>query len=208
MKKIYDISQVLKPSLPVWPGDTGFELTPNWILEDDCPVNVSRLTLSTHSGSHADAPLHYSAKGGDAAAMDLSRYLGPCLVVDASHAKGVIKPADIEADLPQTLKRIIFKTYDIFPADKWDSDFTAIHPDTIDLLASKGCVLVGLDSPSLDPETSKSISSHQRVLNHGMSVLEGLVLDGVPEGVYELIALPLKIEGGDASPVRAVLREF
>lgn len=207
-KKLYDISQALRPELPVWPGDTSFDVTLNWAIDDQCPVNVSRLTLSTHTGTHADAPLHYTNDGEDAASVDLDRYLGPCWVIDARHSKGVITPSDIEADLPQTLKRVIFRTYEVFPTDKWDNNFVAVHPDTIDMLAARGCVLVGLDSPSLDPETSKTITSHQRVLAHGMSILEGLVLDDVPFGLFELIALPLKIEGADASPVRALLREI
>ena len=94
------------------------------------------------------------------------------------------------------------------PTAIWDSSFTAIAPATIDLLHAHGVRLVGIDTPSLDPEQSKLLDSHQRVRQHGMAILEGVVLDEVAEGDYELIALPLKISGCDASPVRAVLREL
>ncbi|MEE9196461.1 MAG: arylformamidase [Alphaproteobacteria bacterium] len=206
-KKIYDISQALRPGIPVWPGDVHFKQSWTMQLDANCPVNVSELSLSAHTGSHADAPLHYANGAVSSGQLDLEPYLGPCQVIDARRAGALVRVEDIEERLLSRSERVIFKTYEAFPHAQWDSDFTAIDPATIDLLAAKGCLLVGLDSPSLDPETSKELPSHQRVLAHDMRVLEGLVLDDVPEGLYELIALPLKLTGGDASPVRAVLRE-
>jgi arylformamidase len=206
-KKIYDISQALRLGIPVWPGDAAFQQSWTMQLDGACPVNVSELSLSAHTGSHADAPLHYANGAAASGELDLDPYLGPCQVIDARRAVDLVRVEDIEDRLLSRAERVIFRTFEAFPHENWDSDFTAIHPATIDFLAAKGCRLVGLDAPSLDPETSKELASHQRVLAHNMRVLEGLVLDEVPEGLYELIALPLKLTDADASPVRAILRE-
>lgn len=206
MARIRDISQPLRPALPVWPGDTAFGQAGTWQIDEGSPVNVSALTMSTHSGAHADAPLHYAAAAPDIASVDLAPYLGECLVVDARGAGPLIQP-DHLPDLAG-VERILFRTFDAFPHEAWVDETTAIAPATIDALAAAGVRLVGLDGPSIDPQTSKTMDAHLAVLRHDIRVLEGLVLDDVPPGRYELIALPLPIVGGDASPVRAVLREL
>ncbi|WP_128891635.1 arylformamidase [Erythrobacter sp. HKB08] len=205
-RRIWDISQVLRPGLPVWPGDTEFAFERSWRMEDGSPVNVGRMTMSTHSGTHGDAPLHYSQGAADAASMSLDPYLGECLVVDARGASGAIQVAD----LPEIdgVARVLFRTFEAFPHEQWDSEFTAIAPETIAWLAQRGVVLVGTDAPSVDPQESKTMDAHKAVLQHDMRILEGLVLDDVPAGRYELIALPLKIAGGDAGLCRAILREL
>ena len=205
-RRIWDISQKLRPGLPVWPGDTAFAHERTWQIEAGSPVNVSALTLSTHSGAHADAPLHYEAAAPDIASVSLEPYLGECLVVDARDTGAQIEVGD----LPHlhSADRVLFRTFERFPHDAWDADTTAIAPETIEWLAVQGVRLVGIDTPSIDPQSSKDMLAHKAVLRHDMRVLEGLVLDDVPEGRYELIALPLPIVGGDASPVRAILREL
>ena len=205
-RRIWDISQTLRPDLPVWPGDTAFGFERTWKMEDNSPVNVGRMTMSTHSGTHADAPLHYAAQGLDAASMDLSPYLGECLVIDA---RGVSNEIDI-GDLPHidSADRVLFRTWDTFPHDQWRSDWLPIAPETVEWLALQGVRLIGTDAPSVDPEDSKTMAAHLAVLDHDLRILEGLVLDDVPEGRYELIALPLKVAGGDAGLCRAILREL
>lgn len=205
-RRIWDISQRLRPGLPVWPGDTAFKHARIWQIEDGSPINVSALTLSTHSGSHADAPLHYAAGAPDIAAVALEPYLGECLVIDARGCGLLVEPQH----LPKLdgARRVLFRTYDRFPHEAWDADHSAIAPATIRALADDGVILVGMDGPSLDPQASKTMDAHKAVLAADMRVLEGLVLDDVPPGRYELIALPLAIAGGDASPVRAILREL
>ncbi len=205
-RRIWDISQPLHSGLPVWPGDTAFAQAGTWQIGDGSPVNVSALTMSTHSGAHADAPLHYAAAAPDIASVDLSPYLGECLVVDARGAGALILP-DHLPDLAG-VERILFRTFDAFPHQAWVDETIAIAPATIDALALAGVRLVGLDGPSIDPQSSKTMDAHLAVLRHDIRVLEGLVLDDVLPGRYELIALPLPIVGGDASPVRAVLREL
>lgn len=204
--RIRDISQRLRPGLPVWPGDTEFSAARTWQMDGGSPVNVSALTLSSHSGAHADAPLHYAADGADIASVPLEPYIGECLVVDA---RGVGAAVEV-GDLPHLhgADRVLFRTWDAFPHEAWEERFTAIAPETIEWLALQGVRLIGTDAPSLDPQDSKDMPAHKAVLAADMRVLEGLVLDDVPEGRYELIALPLAISGADASPVRAVLRDL
>jgi arylformamidase len=205
-RRLWDISQPLRPGLPVWPGDTPFQQAGTWKMDAGSPVNVSALTLSTHSGAHADAPLHYAQGAPDIASVDLSPYLGECLVFDARGAGALVLPEH----LPNLggAERVLLRTFGAFPHEAWVDKTTAIAPATIDALAAAGVRLVGLDGPSIDPQTSKTMDAHLAVLRHDIRVLEGLVLDHVPAGRYELIALPLAILGGDASPVRAVLREL
>ncbi len=205
-RRIWDISQTLRRELPVWPGDTAFSFERIWKMEDGSPVNVARMTMSTHSGTHADAPLHYAADGLDAAGMNLSPYLGECLVIDA---RGVSNEIDI-GDLPHidSADRVLFRTWDAFPHDEWRSDWLPIAPETVEWLALQGVRLIGTDAPSVDPQDSKTMAAHLAVLDHDLRILEGLVLDDVPEGRYELIALPLKVAGGDAGLCRAILREL
>lgn len=204
--RIWDISQTLRPGLPVWPGDTEFAFERSWRMEDGSPVNVGRMTMSTHSGTHGDAPLHYAADAADIASVSLQPYLGECLVVDARHAETLIEIADLPPLDGAT--RVLLRTFDRFPHDQWDSGFTAIAPETIGVLAALGVRLIGTDAPSVDPQQSKTMDAHKAVLAADMRILEGLVLDDVPPGRYELIALPLKIAGGDAGLCRAILREL
>ena len=206
-RKLWDISQPLKSGLPVWPGDAPFLSRPRWAHGGDSPVNVATIELSTHSGAHADAPLHYDPAGLAIDAVALEPYLGPCRVVDARTEGAAISERLVEASWGAGVTRMLFRTFDRFPHAVWPSQFTVFDQAAIRRMAAHGVVLVGIDSPSLDPETSKAMDAHLAV-PHDMRILEGLVLDHVPPGDYELIALPLPLAGLDASPVRAVLREL
>lgn len=206
MDTLWDISPAISPATPVWPGDTPVSVERVWRIEAGSPVNVARLTLSPHTGAHADAPLHYDAHGVPIGAVPLDAYLGPCRVIDCRGAAPLVTPEQIAGALAGAPPRVLLRTYAAAPQDAWDSAFCAVAPAAIDLLAAHGVRLVGIDTPSLDPQASKTMDSHGRIRAHGMAILEGLVLDAVPAGDYELIALPLKFATLDASPVRAVLR--
>ena len=208
MRRIWDISPAIGPGFPVFPGDAPFALRWTWSIGPGCPVNVSELVLSPHTGSHTDAPLHYDAAGAAIADVPLDLYLGRCRVVHAIDAGPLVEPRHVEAALQGAPERVLIRTAQRARIDAWDPGFAAIAPATVDRLHASGVRLIGVDTPSLDPADSKTLDSHQRVRAHGMAILEGIVLDDVPAGDYELIALPLKIRGGDASPVRAVLREL
>ena len=205
--RLWDISQPLRPSLPVWPGDTAFSSRPRWMIGEGSPVNVASFEASTHAGTHADAPLHYDPSGVGAGEVGLDAYIGPCRVIDARGCGATLTRTFVES-LPSMPPRVLFRTYDRFPHDAWREDFTAVAADAIALLAERGVRLIGVDAPSLDPQDSKSMDAHSAVQAADMRILEGLVLDEVPPGDYELIALPLRLAGLDSSPVRAVLREL
>ncbi|HSK41631.1 MAG TPA: arylformamidase [Arenibaculum sp.] len=207
-RRLWDISPALGPGIPVWPGDTEYREERTWAIGPDCPVNVGAMTLSTHTGAHVDAPLHYDPGGAPVGALDLSVFVGPCRVVDATGAGVLVAPDLVRPHLRDRPERIVFKTRPAGAPGGWDPGFTAIDPATMDLLAARGCRLVGIDTPSVDPQDSKTLDAHMRVRAHGMTILEGVVLDGIEPGDYELIALPLRLVNLDASPVRAVLREL
>jgi arylformamidase len=203
--QLWDISPTISADLPVWPGDTRFEASATWEIGGGCPVHVSRMTMTTHLGAHTDAPSHYDPAGAAIDAVSLDAYIGPCRVI---HCIGVscVEPEHVAPHLEGVPPRVILRTYDKAPQRQWDERFAAITPGTIALLASHGVRLIGTDAASLDPQDSKTLDGHNAVRTHGMAILEGVVLDEIAAGDYELIALPLKLAGMDASPVRAILR--
>ncbi|WDD95113.1 arylformamidase [Burkholderia sp. FERM BP-3421] len=206
MDTLWDISPPIDPATPVWPGDTPVSIERVWRMEAGSPVNVGRFTLSPHTGAHADAPLHYDAAGAPIGAVPLDAYLGPCRVIHCLDAAPAVRPDALRAALAGAPPRVLLRTCHEAAQRHWDSAFCAVAPQTIDLLAEHGVRLIGIDTPSLDPQESKTMDAHHRIRTHRMAILEGLVLDAVPPGDYELIALPLKLATLDASPVRAVLR--
>lgn len=158
-----------------------------------------------HLGAHADAPSHYGRDAASIETRSLSLYVGPCRVVRVRADRGSrIPPSALPGDL--AAERVLIATGTYPDPESFDEDFAALDPATVDELHARGARLVGIDTPSVDLFSAKDLIAHQRFLAHDMAILEGLVLDQVPEGDYELIALPLKLEGFDASPVRAVLR--
>lgn len=208
MSRIWDISQPLHAAVPVWPGEPAFALHSHAVIGDGCPVNVGGMFTPLHAGTHGDAPLHYADDGVSSADSDLDPYIGPCVLLDVRHARGRVEIADVDWAAIEGAERVLLRTYEQFPHEQWDSDFTAIASDVIARLGAMGVRLIGTDAASLDPEQSKTLDAHQAVKAADMRILEGLVLDDVPPGRYELVALPLRIVGADASPVRAILREI
>jgi arylformamidase len=199
MKKIWDIS-------PPVDEHAAYSQRPHFTLGPNCPVNVDAITLSAHTGAHADAPLHYASDGEAVGALKLAPYLGPCRVIHCMGCGPLVLPRHIAHALANLPSRVLVRT-SWAASQNWAS-FTSFAQETIALLATKKVALVGIDTPSVDPPTSQNLPSHHQLLAHGLRVLENLVLDDVPEGDYELIALPLKLMAADASPVRAILREL
>jgi len=206
--RLWDISPPVHADAPVFPGDARYSSVWAARIGPGCPVNVSTITLSPHTGAHADAPLHYDQAGAAIGAVALEPYLGRCRVIHAIDCGPLVLPQHIEHALSGLPPRVLVRTYARAPVDRWDDDLAAYAPQTVELLAERGVLLVGIDTASIDPAASKLLPSHQVVRQRGLRVLENLVLDDVPEGDYELIALPLKLTTADASPVRAVLREL
>lgn len=208
-KRLWDISPPVHAGAPVFPGDTAYQQ--QWVatISPGCPVNVSAITLSPHIGAHADAPLHYDPQGLPIGAVDIGPYLGRCRVIHAIGCGPLVRVEHLAhaltADLPP---RVLVRTYATMPQDRFDEALPAFDAALIELLADRGVQLVGIDTASVDPAASKELPSHQVLRRRGLRVLENLVLDEVPEGDYELIALPLKLITADASPVRAILRKL
>ena len=207
-RRLWDISPPVHAGTPVFPGDAVYEQTWAATISPGCPVNVGTLRLSPHTGAHADAPLHYASDGTPAGLLELEPYLGPCRVIHALSARPLVRWADLAHALDGLPPRVLVRTYARMPIDRWDPELPAFAPETVERLADAGVRLIGIDSASIDPAESKSLDSHQVIRRRDLRVLENLVLDEVPEGDYELIALPLKLVTADASPVRAVLRAW
>lgn len=208
--KIWDISPPVDEQAAVFPGDTAYSQRLHFSLTQDCPVNVNSITLSPHTGAHADAPMHYANGGASSGKLALAPYLGPCRVIHCLASGPLVLPEHVAHALENLPPRVLLRTSDT-ASQSWAS-FTAIAPETLALLATKNVAnpfqLIGIDTPSVDPNNSQTLPSHQELLARNLRVLENLVLDEVPEGDYELIALPLKLMQADASPVRAILREL
>jgi len=209
MRKIYDISRTISPDLKVWPGDAPFSFQQQMSLDAGQSVNLTTLTLSAHTGSHADAPWHYEAAGEHPAGLPLWKYVGPAHVVSSKRRQGGILPEDLAGANLSGLERLLIHTWvSDLPDDQWPEDFPYPTVALIDWLADQGGVLLGGDLPSVDAFDSTDLPGHHRLYERGLVNLETLCLRGVPDGVYELIALPLKIAGVCGSPVRAILREM
>lgn len=207
-RQLWDISAPVHNACPAYPGDTPFSQTWDLRLEDGHPVNLSSVQMSPHVGTHADAPLHYDAQGQTMGEVDLAPYLGPCRVIHAIGCAPLIAWEHIaHAITPDLPPRVLVRTWAQQPTS-WVDDFAGFAPDTIARLADLGVQLIGLDTPSVDPRSTTGLDSHLLVCARNLRILENLVLDAVPEGDYELIALPLKWTQAEASPVRAVLRSL
>lgn len=206
-KKLWDISPPIGPDSPLFPGDTGYSQRWTAQIGPGCPVNLSAITMSPHIGAHADAPLHYGPGAPAIGEVDLAPYLGPCRVIHAIGCGPLVRPEHLAHAAERLPPRVLVRTCTTAPT-RWSPKFTAFAPTTIAWLASLGVRLVGIDSQSVDPADSKTLDSHHLLHKHDLRVLENLVLDDVPAGDYELIALPLKLTTADASPVRAVLRQL
>ncbi len=197
-----DISPVLRKGIAVFPGDTAFSRTINMSFKDGQHLDLSDIRTTLHVGAHTDAPSHYDGKGKSIEERDLSLYMGPCQVIKVK-ATERLRPSDLNVEIKAP--RILFRTDSFTDPDKWHNDFSALSRELILFLKEKGVVLVGIDTPSVDPATDKTLESHKAIFESDMAILEGIILSHVDAGFYQLIALPLRIEGADASPVRAIL---
>tara|TARA_Y100000768_G_scaffold388277_1_gene383227 strand:+ start:6092 stop:6781 length:690 start_codon:yes stop_codon:yes gene_type:complete len=202
--KFIDISPLINEDYAVFPGDTAFKRTVALDFTKGDNLVLSDMQTSMHIGAHVDAPNHYHPDGMGIDKRDLSLYFGPVQVITVNIPRGeTIKPKDITTEIKAP--RVLFKTGSFPDLTIFNMDFNGIHFETIQFLAKNGVRLVGIDTPSVDPADSKELPCHNEIYKNDMAILEGIVLDQVKDGLYTLCALPLKIEGADASPVRAVL---
>jgi arylformamidase len=203
---LIDISPPLRVGMGVFPGDAAFRTAPTFTIGPNCPVNVAEIAMSTHCGAHVDAPLHYDRNGASIDKLDLDDFIGPARVIDARGKNPLCGFDDIAAALDGAPPRLLFRLMDRLDPMVWPAGFRALAPEAVERLALRGVRLIGVDVPSIDPETSKELASHMVCRAHDLRIIENLVLADVAPGDYELIALPLRLAGLDAAPVRAVLR--
>lgn len=204
---IYDITRTISPRLAVWPGDRPFSARQILDRRDGASVNLFTLTMSAHTGTHADAPFHFDQAGAHPAELPLEPYIGLAHVVSLSREQGGIVPGDFEGHDLTGIQRLLIHTWvSELDDEEWPEAFPYPTVELIDWLAAQGVVLLGVDMPSVDRFDSKELPCHHRLCHHGILHLETLCLRGVPDGVYELVAPPLKLADVCGSPLRAILR--
>ncbi len=201
-----DISPPIDSSIHVWPGDTPFMHSINLDINAGANITLSEIHTTVHVGAHADAPSHYVRDGMDIASRRLEYYIGRCVVLRVLVHRGervIVEHLDGKV---LSAPRVLLRTGTFPDPRKWNNDFAYLSPALVEHLYQHGVMLVGIDTPSVDAFDSKALEAHQVFARNDMAMLEGLMLDHVDEGEYELIAPPLPLVGADASPVRAVLR--
>ncbi|MCX6018710.1 MAG: cyclase family protein [Chloroflexi bacterium] len=205
---LYDITRTLTLRSAAFPGDTRVSLVPVAEITRGASVNVTAITCSSHAGTHVDAPRHYSSDGVGIDQVSLDVLIGPCRVLTIDEP-GDLLLATLQARLsgaPPPARLLLHTRASAVPDDLWDDGFAAIEPAAAEWLGALGVRLIGVDAPSVDPADSKTLPAHKAFLHSGVTIMENLQLTGVPDGEYELIALPLRIAGIDAAPARVVLR--
>jgi len=202
---IYDISPDITEQLAVWPGDSPPSREVLLDMANGDNITLSTLRATVHLGSHADAPSHYGVDAPTIERQPLDLYVGPCQVLHVSAAPDTRIGVDV---LPEKLgaPRLLIASGTYPDPNQFNQNFAALEPGFVEEISRRGVRLVGVDTPSVDLFSSRDLPAHQACLQNGVSILEGLRLADVPDGLYELIALPLKLVGFDASPVRAILR--
>jgi arylformamidase len=202
---LFDITPSITEKLAIWPGDTP---PTREVLRDIARgdnITLSTLRATVHLGAHADGPNHFGKDAPSINERSLDYYLGPCQVIRVNAARGArVTPGMLSREITQP--RVLFATETFPDPQNWNNDFAAFSVELIDFLHDRGVISIGIDTPSVDLFESKDLPAHKAILRCNMAILEGIVLKDVPEGTYELIALPLPLVGFDASPVRAVLR--
>ncbi|MGE7881618.1 arylformamidase [Bacillus sp. NPDC094077] len=200
-----DISQPLNNNIATWPGDTPFSYEVSWSKEESGSVNVGKLTMSIHTGTHIDAPFHFDNDGKKVLDLDIQVYVGPARIIDVSNLESIGKK-ELESFHLEGVERLLLRTSSHGKAEEFPDVIPYLHADIAPFLSEKGIRLIGVDVPSVDPLDDKELAAHHQLFKHGIHILENVVLDHVADGDYELIALPLALTDADGSPVRAVIR--
>lgn len=203
--KVIDITPVISSRLAVFPGDQAFSQQVSMDMHHGDNLTLSSIQTTVHLGAHTDAPNHYSVSGSSMEKRSLNYYLGTAQVITIPCRMGARIASQDLANIKIQAPRVLFKTGSFPDPNHWNSDFMSLSAELIEYLAKHQVKLVGIDTPSIDLAEDKVLQSHHAVAKYDMAILEGIVLDQVADGIYQLVALPLPIEGADASPVRAIL---
>lgn len=203
-----DVSLPLRDGMVHWPGDTPFERRMNMRIADGDLVNLSQISGSAHTGTHMDAPLHFIANARSIDTMPLSATIGPARVINIEDPEA-IQVSELEGHKIARAERILFRTANsgrAWKTDVFEEDYIYIHPAAAEYLAAIGIQTVGVDYLSVGGFHKGNAETHRALLGAGIWVIEGLNLESVEPGEYELICLPLRLMGADGAPARAVLR--
>ncbi|RPJ71633.1 MAG: cyclase family protein [Acidobacteria bacterium] len=202
-----DVSVPIRPGMPQWPGDQPLDVRSDTDVERGDEYSSSRASLGWHTGTHMDAPGHFVRGGARIDRFPPETGIGPARVVGIRHRK-LVTAAELKAHAIRRGERILFRTRNtgLWREGSFQHDFVAIAEDAALLLTDRQVRLVGIDYLSVDPFESQAKPAHHLLLGAGIWVVEGLNLAAAPPGRYDLICLPLRIENGDGSPVRALLR--
>lgn len=203
-RTIYDITPTVSSEMAVFPGDTPYENSFLMSFSKGHHLSLSKIQSTVHLGAHTDAPSHYHADGVSIEARRLDLYMGSCQVITVPCQPGQrIQPSDFKESIQAP--RVLFKTNSFPDPNHWNNDFMALSVELIQFLVQSNVKLVGIDTPSVDLADDKLLEVHNEIYRSDLAILEGIVLRDVKDGLYDLIALPLKLKGAEASPVRAVL---
>lgn len=205
---LYDITVLVSEDTPPWPGDSPFLCNWSALIADGSSVNLSTVSGSPHVGTHADAPVHVKDGWSSSEHLPVAPFIGRATVVDVADITGEISAAQLVERAPSgELERVLLRTGRCVADGAFPEDWPTLSSGAIKHLVEVANVqLVGVDAPSVDPRESKSLSNHVDIFSNGAYILENLDLRSIEPGVYELVALPLRIAGLDAAPVRAFLR--
>jgi len=202
---ILDISILVQAGTPEWPGDVPFSCGWSATIAQGSSVNLAHTAGSAHVGTHADAPLHVRDGWPSSDRLPLEPYLGPVVVLDYSRVSAGTLPLDVDDPRLAGCERLLLRTDRTIAEGTFPDAWPVLSAATAVLLAARGVKLVGVDCPSVDERESKTLEVHHALFSGGAYILENLDLRGVAEGRYEIAALPQRLGGLDAAPVRAVL---
>lgn len=205
--KWIDITQPFRNTIATWPGDTPFQFQVAFSKKETGSVNIGRFSTSVHTGTHADAPYHFDDTAPTIEQLDINVFIGEALVIDFSNNKEICSD-DVKSINFHGVKRVLFKLHSDVDIENFPERVPVIHPDIVPILKEKGVILMGVDCPSVDPLDSKSLETHHALYHHGIHIIENLLLKDITPGLYEFVGLPLKIEGADGAPVRAVIKKI
>jgi len=206
--RTYDITLTISPDLPTWPGDPGIEIERVEKIEDGSNANVSRIDMGVHTGTHVDAPFHFLQDGVTVDQLNISLLTGRAYVLHLPDVDLITAAVLEEAQIPPRTRRVLFKTRN---SELWEkkepvfqTDFVGLSKDGAEYLVRRGVKLVGMDYLSVAPY-KKSRPTHERLLEAGVVIVEGLDLSEVSQGRYTIYCLPLKLANSDGAPARAIL---
>lgn len=204
---LIDITRPMRTGMPVWPGDTAFSYEVSCSISESSLVNVGKLMMSTHTGTHVDAPFHYDKNGRKIAELDLSIFIGKALVVTMENQE-ILTAEDFKDIQLKGVERLLIKTNSWQNHLEFPEKYTYISPCLAEMLGNSGVRLLGVDVPSVDHFESSNLITHHALYKNSIVILESLQLKNVTDGIYELFAAPLNLTEADGSPVRAVLRSL